>query len=50
MYIIYIYMRNFVMGIIVVFIGEFRKSNQEGIHVYVIYIYTYDMIDISYIF
>jgi len=43
MYIIYIYMRNFVMGIIVVFIGEFRKSNQEGIHVYVIYIYTYDI-------
>lgn len=31
------------MGIIVVFIGEFRKSNQEGIHVYVIYIYTYDI-------
>lgn len=39
MYIIYMYIRNFVMGIIMVFIGGFRKSNQEGIHVYVIYIY-----------
>jgi hypothetical protein len=44
MYIIYMYIRNFVMGIIMVFIGGFRKSNQEGIHVYVIYIYICDII------